>query len=74
VLTVEIWASGLLCQARLTAALGEREPEHQLGMAVTDMTWPRNDDEDFLSHRALAWSRCRDHLPDWPEPTDLSEP
>ena len=38
-------------------------------LRVTDMTWPRNDD-DFLDNRALAWSRCRDHLPDWPEPTE----
>jgi hypothetical protein len=40
-------------------------------LRTTDMTWPRNDDEDFLEHRALAWSRCRDHLPDWPEHTEL---
>jgi hypothetical protein len=42
-------------------------------LRTTDMTWPRNDDGDFLTHRALAWSRCRDHLPDWPEHTELSE-
>jgi hypothetical protein len=41
-------------------------------LRTTDMTWPRNDDENFLEHRALAWSRCRDHLPDWPEHTELS--
>ncbi|WP_293010601.1 hypothetical protein [Mycobacterium sp.] len=43
-------------------------------LRMTDMTWPRNDDEDFLDNRALAWSRCRDHLPDWPNPTELTEP
>lgn len=43
-------------------------------LRVTDMTWPRDDDEDFLDNRALAWSRCRDYLPDWSEPTDPSEP
>lgn len=43
-------------------------------LRVTDMTWPRNDDEDFLDTRALAWSRCRDHLPDWPDHTELPEP
>ena len=43
-------------------------------LRVTDMTWPRNDDDDFLDNRALAWSRCREYLSDWPEPTDLSEP
>lgn len=43
-------------------------------LRVTDMTWPRNDDEDFLEARALAWSRCRDHLPDWPDHSELPEP
>ncbi len=43
-------------------------------LRTTDMTWPRNDDEDFLDNRALAWSRCRDHLPDWPDHTELPEP
>jgi len=43
-------------------------------LRVTDMTWPRNGDEDFLDTRALAWSRCRDHLPDWPDHTELPEP
>ena len=42
-------------------------------LRITDMTWPRNDDEDFLDNRALAWSRCRDHLPDWPDITDLPQ-
>ena len=33
---------------------------------ITDITWPRNDDEDIVGHRALAWSRCREHLSlDW---------
>jgi hypothetical protein len=31
-------------------------------LRMTDMTWPRQDDGGFLDHRALAWSRCRDHL------------
>ncbi|RZI53495.1 MAG: hypothetical protein EOP16_02550 [Pseudonocardia sp.] len=39
----------------------------------TDMTWPRTDDEDFCDHRALAWSRCRDYLPEWPEHAGLPE-
>ncbi len=43
-------------------------------LRTTDLTWPRNDDEDFLDNRALAWSRCRDHLPDWPDHTELPEP
>ena len=30
----------------------------------TDMTWPLQDDEDFVALRALAWSRSRAHLPD----------
>jgi hypothetical protein len=36
-------------------------------LRTTDITWPRNDDDDFIDNRALAWSRCRDHLPDWPD-------
>jgi hypothetical protein len=42
-------------------------------LRTTDMTWPRNDDEDFLDNRALAWSRCREHLPDWPDHTEVPE-
>jgi hypothetical protein len=57
-------------QAPVTDVLGDLA--HAL--RATDMTWPRNDDEDFLDNRALAWSRCRDHLPDWPECTELPEP
>ncbi|TDE54627.1 hypothetical protein E1295_14620 [Nonomuraea mesophila] len=42
-------------------------------LRTTDITWPRNDDEDFVDSRALAWSRCRDHLPAWPEQDSLPE-
>jgi hypothetical protein len=48
-------------------------------MRMTDITVPRNDGDDFVSNRALAWSRCRDHLsqkwtePDWTEPERLPE-
>jgi len=42
-------------------------------LRTTDMTWPRTDDEDFCDHRALAWSRCRDYLPEWPEHAGLPE-
>ncbi|WP_433435816.1 hypothetical protein [Nonomuraea sp. CA-141351] len=42
-------------------------------LRTTDITWPRNDDENFVDNRALAWSRCRDHLPDWPERDSLPE-
>jgi hypothetical protein len=42
-------------------------------LRATDITWPRNDDEDFVDIRALAWSRCRDHLPGWPEQDRLPE-
>jgi hypothetical protein len=37
------------------------------------MTWPRPDDEDVVGLRALAWARCRDHLPDWPEHQPLAQ-
>jgi hypothetical protein len=34
-------------------------------LRITDMTLPRQDDEDFVDLRALAWSRCRTYLPEW---------
>ncbi|WP_431676042.1 hypothetical protein [Kitasatospora sp. KL5] len=42
-------------------------------LRTTDMTWPRHDDEDFVELRALAWTRCRDHLPDWPDHQPLPD-
>ncbi|MER5599902.1 hypothetical protein [Streptomyces sp. NPDC002265] len=42
-------------------------------LRMTDMTWPRHDDGDFVELRALAWARCRDHLPDWPEHEPLPD-
>jgi hypothetical protein len=36
-------------------------------LRATDMLFPKPDDEDFVGLRALAWSRCRAHLPEWPE-------
>ncbi|MEU1566567.1 hypothetical protein ABZ504_40320 [Streptomyces mirabilis] len=42
-------------------------------LRTTDMTWPRHDDEDFVELRALAWARCRDHLPDWPDHQPLPD-
>ncbi len=39
----------------------------------TDMYWPRPDDEDFVETRALAWARCREYLPDWPEAQEVSD-
>ena len=42
-------------------------------LRITDMTLPRQDDEDFVDLRALAWSRCRHYLPDWPDQQSLGE-
>jgi hypothetical protein len=39
----------------------------------TDMLWPRHDDEDFVEVRALAWTRCPAHLPQWPEYEPLAD-
>jgi hypothetical protein len=36
-------------------------------LRVTDMTIPRQDDDDFVDLRALALARCRPHLADWPD-------
>jgi hypothetical protein len=56
-----------------TQPVGEVLAELADALRTTDMTWPRNDDEDFVDHRALAWTRCRDHLPDWPEHTEIPD-
>ncbi|MER5179104.1 hypothetical protein ABT009_12165 [Streptomyces sp. NPDC002896] len=42
-------------------------------LRTTDMTWPRHDDEDYVALRALAWSRCRGHQPDWSDHQELPE-
>lgn len=42
-------------------------------LRVTDMTLPRQDDEDFVDLRAMAWSRCRPHLLDWPDRQSLGD-
>ena len=42
-------------------------------MRITDITLPRQDDEDFVDLRALAWSRCRPYLPDWPDRQTLGD-
>jgi hypothetical protein len=42
-------------------------------LRTTDITWPRADDDDFVSNRALAWSRCRDHLVDWSDPVGMPD-
>jgi hypothetical protein len=55
------------------APAGEVLAELAHALRMTDMVWPRNDDEDFVECRALAWSRCRDYLPDWPEHSELTE-
>lgn len=45
-------------------------------MRQMDMYWPRVDDPDVVELRSLAWSRCREHLPelhsDW-EPIEDEE-
>jgi len=43
------------------------------GLRQTDMYWPRPDDEDFVEVRALAWARCREYLPAWPDTPELPE-
>ncbi|WP_432973176.1 hypothetical protein [Dactylosporangium sp. CA-233914] len=49
--------------------VGEVLAELADALRTTDMTLPRQDDEDFVDLRALAWARCRSHLPGWPEHT-----
>ena len=42
-------------------------------LRVTDMTLPRNEDEEFVRTRALAWARCRAYLPGFGELAASSE-
>ncbi|MGX6601919.1 hypothetical protein ACWKSP_07265 [Micromonosporaceae bacterium Da 78-11] len=42
-------------------------------LRITDMTLPRQDDEDFVDLRALAWSRCWICLPEWPAQQPLGD-
>ncbi|MEH1017673.1 hypothetical protein V6U90_31940 [Micromonospora sp. CPCC 206060] len=42
-------------------------------LRATDMYRPHPDDEDFVEVRALAWSRCREFLPTWPDAPELPE-
>ncbi|MEU5419229.1 hypothetical protein [Streptomyces sp. NPDC020667] len=42
-------------------------------LRLTDMTWPRQDDEDVVALRSLARARCRDRLPDRPGQQPLEE-
>jgi hypothetical protein len=53
--------------------VGETLAELAHAMRVTDMTLPRQDDVDFVSLRALAWSRCRPYLPEWPDQQRLDD-
>lgn len=42
-------------------------------LRATDFIRPRNDNDDFVMYRALAWSRCRDHLPAWTDRLKLPD-
>ncbi|WP_421840491.1 hypothetical protein [Mycobacterium sp.] len=64
---------GQVPMALTAAPAAEVLAELAHALRITDMTWPRNDDEDFTDCRSLAWSRCRDHLRDWPEHKELTE-
>jgi hypothetical protein len=41
-------------------------------LELTDLTWPRPDDEGVIETRAVAWLYCRDHLART-DPVDLDE-
>lgn len=41
-------------------------------LRLTDLSLPRQNDVDFVELRALAWSRCRDHLAATPGPLSSS--
>jgi len=42
-------------------------------MRVTDMLWPRQDEQSFVELRSIAWTRCRDSLSDWPDFVPLTD-
>jgi hypothetical protein len=69
----EIRPPGVVPMPLVAAPAVEVLGELAHALRMTDMVWPRNDDEDFADCRALAWSRCRDYLPDWPEQSELTE-
>lgn len=69
----EIRPPGEVPMPLAAAPVAEVLAELAHALRMTDMVWPRNDDEDFAGCRALAWSRCRDYLPDWPEHSELTE-
>jgi hypothetical protein len=63
---VELGAAGEMPMPMETRPADEVLAELAATMGRTDMFWPRYDDERYVSLRALAWSRCRDHEPDRP--------
>ncbi|HUO39727.1 MAG TPA: hypothetical protein VMU34_18650, partial [Mycobacterium sp.] len=69
----EIRSPGEVPMPLAAAPAAEVLAELAHALRMTDMVWPRNDDEEFADCRALAWSRCRDYLPDWPEQSELTE-
>lgn len=69
----EIRPPGVVPMPLVAAPAAEVLAELAHALRMTDMIWPRNDDEDFADCRALAWSRCRHYLPDWPEQSELTE-
>jgi hypothetical protein len=73
----DVW-EGMRGEGEAPMPLAEQDADEVLAdlaaaLRLTDMTWPRHDDDDVGGLRALAWARCRDHLPDWPEPRPLAD-
>lgn len=42
-------------------------------LRITDITWPRQDDEDLVELKALAWSRCHANLAPFGPPENLDD-
>jgi hypothetical protein len=63
----QAWAQrrdpGLVPMPLAERPVGEVLAELADALRTTDMTWPRQDDPNYVASRALAWSRCRTHLP-----------
>jgi hypothetical protein len=69
----EIRPPGVVPMPLAVAPATEVLAELAHALRMTDMVWPRSDDEDFADCRALAWSRCGDYLSDWPQHRELTE-
>jgi hypothetical protein len=66
-------ASGNGAGPAVECSVDEALTEIAHALRLTDLSLPRPTGEDFVNYRALVWSRCRDHLPEWRDEQPMSE-